>query len=190
MNSTPVILLAAAAATAEAQGLISGLAGQFHLEVKMLLAQIVNFGIVAAILWYFGFKKVTATLVERQERIAQGLQYAEDMKAKLAEAEAQHAETLKEAQQQAQGIVAEAREAAKALLERETKEAAAKAQEALRKAQEAMDLERQRMLTEVREEVARLVVLTSARVLNRELSEQERSRFSDSAAQEIAASDN
>ena len=48
-----------------------------------------------------------------------------------------------------------------------------------------MALERQRVLNDAREEIASLVVLTASKVLQRELGDDEKSRFSESAAKEI-----
>jgi F-type H+-transporting ATPase subunit b len=180
-------LAVSAPAGGEEAGQVARLAQQFGVDGRILFAQIVNFCVVAFLLWRFAFKPVLSTIEERQQKIAEGLQHAEDMAVKLAETEARQVETLKQAQQDAQKIIAEAREAAKALLTRQTQEAAAQVEETLRKAREATELERERMIAEVRDEVAQLVVLTSAKVLDRELSDVERTRYSDTAAREMAS---
>lgn len=112
------------------------------------------------------------------------------MKVQLAKAEQERAETIKKATLDAQRILAEARDRAKDLLDRKTNEAAAKAESIIHKAHEAIDVERNKMLSEVRQEVARLVVATSGKVLSRELSDQERSRFGEVAARELAQQNN
>lgn len=172
---------------AESEGIISSLAGQFGVSLPTLIAQMVNFVIVAFALYYFAVKPVAATLDERQQKIAEGLQYAEEMKTQLSEAERERNETIKQAAVQAQVILSESREQAKELIEQKTQEAAAQAEGILRKAAEATELERQKMLSEVRQEVARLVVVTSGKVLERELSESEKSTYADSAAKELSS---
>ena len=67
-------------------------------------------------------------------------------------------------------------------------EATAHAEAIIRKAHEATELERQKMLSDVRHEVARLVVKTSSVVLDRDLSSDEKEQFSNSAASELAKS--
>ena len=54
----------------------------------------------------------------------------------------------------------------------------------------ATELERQKMLSEVRQEVARLVVATTGKVLSRDLSDSEKATFSEAAAKELASSQN
>ena len=181
----PVIAAEVAAEQGEHLGPISELAGQFGVNWKYLFAQIVNFCIVAFLLYKFAFKPVLSSIDERQKKIADGLQYAEEMKHKLADAEKQHKETLKEAQQNAQKIIAEARDTSKEIIDRQTQEAVVQAEDVLKKAQESVELEHTKMLSEVRSEIARLVVQTTAKVLRKDLSEEEKSNYSDSAAKEL-----
>jgi len=152
------------------------------------LAQVINFSIVALLLYKFAIKPIGATLDERQKKISDGLQYAEEMKTQLAEAERERAEKVKAAAQEAQRILSESREQSKQMIEAKTQEAAAQAEAIIRKASEATELERQKMLSDVRQEVARLVVATSSKVLSKELSDADKQSFSDSAAKELAAS--
>ncbi|MDQ8208791.1 F0F1 ATP synthase subunit B [Coraliomargarita sp. SDUM461003] len=159
---------------------------KFGVSLPTLIAQMVNFVIVAFVLYKFAVKPIAATLDERQQKIADGLQYAEEMKTQLAEAERERAEKVKQAAIDAQAILTEAREQSKEMIESKTQEAAAQAEAMIRKASEATELERQKMLSDVRQEVARLVVATSSKVLSRDLSDAEKQTFSDSAAKELA----
>ncbi len=169
-------------------GKLEAITGKFGVTWPTLIAQMVNFSLVAAALYFLAVKPVAKTLDERQQKIADGLQYAEEMKTQLAEAERERAEKVKEAAQEAQRILSEAREQSKEMIEQKTQEAAAQAEAIIRKASEATELERQKMLSDVRQEVARLVVATSAKVLARELSEADKQAYADSAAKELAGS--
>ncbi len=159
---------------------------KFGVSLPTLVAQMVNFCLVALALYYFAVKPVTKTLDERQQKISDGLQYAEEMKVQLAEAERERAAKVKEAAEEAHRILSEAREQSKELIEKKTHEAAAQAEAMIRKGSEATERERQKMLSDVRQEVARLVVMTSAKVLSRDLSDTEKQTFADSATQELA----
>lgn len=171
-------------------GVISELAGQFKVTWATLFAQVVNFCVVAGVLYIFAIKPIAATLDDRQQKIADGLQYAEEMKNQLAEAERERAEKMKQTAIDAQALLAEAREQSKEMIEKKTQEAAAQAEAIIRKASEATELERQKMISDVRQEVARLVVATSAKVLSRDLSDVEKSTFSETAAKELASAGN
>lgn len=161
---------------------------KFDVTWPTLIAQMINFILVAFILYRFAVKPVMATLDERQQKIAEGLQYAEEMKDQLAATERERALKVQEAVVEAQRILGETRDQAKEMIEAKTQEAAAQAEAIIRKASEATELERQKMLSEVRQEVARLVVETSAKVLTRELSADEKASYSNAAAKELAES--
>lgn len=181
-----LLYLAATEASAGGESGFVALAKSFGLDGRILFFQVLNFGVVAFVLYRFAFKPILATIDQRQKEIADGLQFAEDAKTKLAESEKAHAETLQKAQQEAQAIAATARENAKAFEEKQTQEASAKAEEIISKAREAIELEKTKMLTEVREEVTRLVVETSSKVLGKELTDDDKSKFSKSAAEELS----
>ena len=186
---TAIYTLAVTAAEAEVAsgGTVTEIVKKFGIDWQIMVAQIVNFCIVALILWQFAFKRVLATVEDRQKKIADGLQYAEEMKYQLAEAEKQKAATLKKASQEASKILEMAQRQAKNLLEKETAQTALKVENMLRKAQEAIDAEREHMRTEVRKEMTDLVVKTTTAVLSKQLSSDEKAAFSETAAQELAA---
>ena len=178
---------AEAAAHGEAATGITKITQDFGISVPFILAQIVNFSVVAFILWKFAFKPVVATLDERQKKIADGLKYADDMKAKLEATQQETAAILKKASVEASRIIDEARKSAKDYLDRQTQEATAKANDVLVKAQQAVELEHKKMLADARSEIARLVVVTTERVLAKKLSEADRAAYNDSATRELSS---
>jgi F-type H+-transporting ATPase subunit b len=107
------------------------------------------------------------------------------MKAKLDAAQQESVASAKRAQVEAARIIDEAGEAAKDFLDKQTQEASAKVSEILVKAQQTIELEKKKMLAEARTEIARLVVATTQKVLSRELSDSDRSRYNESAAREL-----
>lgn len=164
---------------------ISKITHDFGISWPFILAQIINFSVVAFILWKFAFKPVLATLDERQQKIASGLKYAEEMQAKLAATQQESAAIIKQSQVEAARIIDEARRAAKEYLDKQTQEASTKANDLLLKAQQAIELEHKKMLSDARSEIARLVVATTERVLAQRLSDAERAAYNNAAAREL-----
>ena len=164
---------------------ITKIANDFGLSVPFFLAQVVNFCVVAFILWRFAFKPVLATLDERQQKIADGLKYTEEMKAKLEATQQETAAILKQASVDASHLVDEARKSAKDYLEKQTHETAAKINDMLVKSREAVELEHKKMLADARVEIARLVVVTTERVLSKRLSDADRAAYNDAASREL-----
>ncbi|HEY9155510.1 MAG TPA: F0F1 ATP synthase subunit B [Opitutaceae bacterium] len=180
----------AVAAAPSAGGLsetVTKIAGDFGVTVPAVLAQVVNFSIVAAILWFAAFKPVMASIQERQEKIQAGLKYAEDMKAQLAAAQQESAVVIKNAHAEASRLIEESRRTAKEVVEKSQKEATDRANELIQKAQQAIELEHRKMLAETRSEIARLVVATTERVLSKRLSETDRAAYNEAAARELTS---
>jgi F-type H+-transporting ATPase subunit b len=158
---------------------------RFGVEPAFLVMQVISFSILAYVLYRFMIKPVVATVDERNQKIESGLKYAEEMKAKLEQAQQESTAIAKTAQLEAARLIDEARKAAKDFSDREQKAAAERANDLIAKAQQAIELEKKKMLADARGEIARLVVATTRRVLDKELSEAERSRYNESAAREL-----
>ena len=164
---------------------ITKLFSDFGITWPFFVAQVINFSIVAFLLWWFAFKPVLANIEARQKAIDSGLKYAAEMKAKLAATQAETMQVLQKAHAEAATIVEDARRTVKEYTDREHQIAAERASDLLVKTPRAIELEHKKMLEETRGEVARLVVATTQRVLAKELSDFERARFNEAAAREL-----
>jgi F-type H+-transporting ATPase subunit b len=162
-------------------------AGQFGLDWPHFIAQCVSFIIVAVVLHKFAYKPVLAVLEERRKKIADGLASAETMRQELAKAQAKAEEIINQAGAQAGRMIEEARAAAAKVQESETQKAVAAANDIVVKARQAMEAEHARMLTELRREVGRLVVATTAKVTGKVLSGDDQQRLTEEANRQLAA---
>lgn len=152
-----------------------------------LIAQTVNFGIVLFVLWKFAYKPVLAVLAQRREKIAAGIANADKIKQELAATEASRREILDRASVEATKFIEEARVAAAKVLEQETQKAIATASDIIAKARQANDTELARMKTELRREVGRLVVSTTAKVTGKILTPDDQHRLSEETTRQLAA---
>jgi len=159
----------------------------FGFDVWIFLSQVISFVIVALVLRQFAYKPILKVLEERRQRIAEGLLNAEKIKQQLAEAEQRHAEILTKANAQAQKMIDEARESAAHVAERKQQEAVAAAEQIMAKAREASAIEHERTMTELKRELGRLVVNTTAKVTGKVLTTEDQKRLQDEAARQIAS---
>jgi F-type H+-transporting ATPase subunit b len=183
MNS--FVLLAAADPAGE--GPFGQVVRTFGLNWTMFLSQVIAFSIVALVLKKFAYRPVLQMLEDRRQRIAEGLANAEKIKAELAKTEAAHQAVLVQAEGQAVKMIEEARAAAARVLEQETQKAIATANQIVTKAREASEAELARMKLELRREVGRLVVETTAKVTNKILTVEDRQRLAEETNRELAA---
>ncbi len=178
------ILAASTEAAAPASG-AAELIHRFGIQPGYVAMQFVSFAILAFVLYRFAIKPTLATMDERNKQIEAGLKNAEATAAKLQEANVQAAAQLKAAQVEANKIVDEARKAAKELSDRETAAATERANALLKKANEAAELERKKIMAEAQQEIARLVVATTERVLAKKLTDADRASYNEAAAREL-----
>lgn len=166
---------------------VSGIARTFGVDTAHLVSQIISFGIVCFLLYFFAYKRVLAMLEERRQRIAEGLANADKIKKELAQTEAQRHEVLSQANQQATKLIEEARAAAARVQEQETQKAIAAAEQIITKAREAAAADHARMLAELKREVGRLVVQTTATVTGKVLTTDDQRRLSEETARQLAS---
>jgi F-type H+-transporting ATPase subunit b len=166
----------------------AGIIDKFGVDLPLLIAQAVNFLVVAFLIWKFAFKKILSTIKEREKKIADSLKNADRIKLELEETEKKQQETLKEASLEAKNTVALAEEKAKSYIESQKEDARKQAEEIISKARSAMELERERVLNDAKDEIASLVLLATSKVLQRELKEDEKAKFAERAAKEISFS--
>lgn len=174
-------------AAAEAHGDAgAGLLEQFGVNWQNLLAQIFVFLAVFYILKRFAFGPILAQLEERRERIREQQENAEKIRRELAEAEETRKRLVADANDRATKIVSEAEGTAAALAERRTQEAVAQAEALVTKAQQAAVRDREQMMSELKREVGRLVVQTTAKVAGKVLTQEDQKRLQEEAAREMA----
>jgi F-type H+-transporting ATPase subunit b len=163
------------------------MAKTFGVDWPHLLAQMLSFGIVCILLQRFAYKPVLAMLEERRQRIAEGVAKADRIKAELDRIEGKRQEILDQANVQATQIIEEARAEASRFRQEETQKAIAAAEQILQKAREAAQSEHDHMLVELKREVGRLVVQTTAAVTGKTLTSEDQQRLAEATAEQLAS---
>jgi len=170
-----------------AAGGVTEITQQFGLNLSHFIAQVLSFSLVAFLLHRFAYRPILQVLEERKQRIAEGLANAEKIKAELARTEAARQEVMQLANQKANQMIAEARAAAARVQELETQKAIATSEQILAKAREAAAMDHARMMTELKHEIGRLVVETTAQVTGKILTPQDQQRLIEETAKQLAA---
>ena len=159
----------------------------FGFNKALFASQVISFLIVAFLLHRFAYKPILRVLEERRQRIAESLANAEKIKQELAKTEAARKQLLEQAGTQASKLIEEARAAAAQVQEKETQKAIAAAEQIIAKARQAAEADHARMLAELRREVGRLVVQTTAKVTGKVLTTEDQQRLAEETNKELAA---
>ena len=172
-------------AAAEGGGQVEEIAKTFGVDWPHLIAQMISFGIVCLILQRYAYKPVLKTLELRRRQIAESVANTEKIKAELAQTEVHRQEMMTQAGTQANKLIEEARSAAGRVGEQETQKAITAAEQIIAKAREAADQDYARMLADLKRDVGRLVVQTTAAVAGKVLTPEDHRRLEDETARQL-----
>jgi len=179
-------ILAADTPAVEGEGnVVERIVETFHISWPFFIAQCISFLIVAFLLKKFAFGPVQAMLEQRRNRIAEGEEKLKRIERQLAESEKTTAEAIEKANQEAQRLIAEARESADALSESKAQEAVSQAQQIIAKAEAAARAEREQIAAELKKEFGRLVTATTAQVTGKVLTAEDQSRINQEALAKV-----
>ena len=163
------------------------IAQQFGVDWWKFLSQCISFSIVAFILYKYAYNPILNVLEERRQKIEEGLRNAEETKVQLASAQHKATEILAKAGTDAQKIIDDAKTSAKVIVDRETARASSEAEQIIAKARETTVREHEKMLSDLKREVARLVLNTTSKVTGKVLNDEDQKRLSEEATKELAA---
>jgi F-type H+-transporting ATPase subunit b len=139
----------------------------FGIDWRLLILQMINFGILVGALWFFLYKPVLAMLKKREEMIAKGVSDAEAAEKTRTQIEESKGEILKGAEVEAQEVVASAKQYGneeKSKILKDAEERAAKvAQDAELRAKEVATKARK----DSEKEIAKLSILAAEKVLEK-----------------------
>ena len=175
------------AASGGAADIIRETAETFGWNWKLFLSQVISFCIVAFLLRRFAYRPILAVLEERRRKIEEGQLNAEKIRKELAEAEKRYQEIVAKGNADAQKMIDEARNSAAHLSERKQQEAVVAAEQIMAKAREASAIEHERTMMQLKRELGRLVVDTTAKVTGKVLTSDDQRRLQDEATRTLSA---
>jgi F-type H+-transporting ATPase subunit b len=157
------------------------------IDWKALVMQTISFAVVFFVLWRFAYRPIFTVLQARRDKIADSLANAEKIKADVVKTEAERQKILADAGEKADKLIDEARAAAARVRADETQKAVAAAEQIMTKAREAAAQDHDRMLAELKREVGRLVVQTTATVTGKILTPEDQKRLAEETGKQLAA---
>lgn len=141
----------------------------FHIDWKLIIAQLVNFAIVLFVLYKFAYGPILKMMNERSDKIEKGLKDAEGAQKKLAEIAEKEKEVLVEARKQAQEIVAKAEAVAIKSKDEIIADSKVQATKILEDAAKKIEQEKNQMLVEVKTQVAELVIAATGKIIDEKM---------------------
>ena len=137
----------------------------FGIDARLIIIQIVNFGLLMAALGYFLYKPVLNLLREREEKIAQGLLDAEAAAQAKTEAGSEKQAIVAAAHSEAEAVNQRAKEAAVKQAEVIVGEAQNKAAAVVAEAEAKREFIKEQARKESEREIAELAVLATEKLM-------------------------
>jgi len=159
----------------------------FHLDWKLFLAQVVNFTIVVIVLWRFAFKPLAKNLAERTKTIEKSLKQAKEIAEQREKMLKLREQAVLEAQIEAKKVIDETSNKMKEYEDQIKVKTQNQAEVILTKAKADIQEEKGKMLSDVRQEAADLVVMALEKVLQEKVSADLDKKLAEKAIDSIAA---
>lgn len=162
-----------------------GLLGLFGLNIKLFIAQLINFAVVCFIMWRWVYKPLTKRLAERSQTIEDSINTAEKIKQDKDSFGVWRKNEMEKTRQEAGNLIAEAKIEAEALktrlLEKTKHEQDTIVQKSLEELQQAKEI----MVVEAKSQIASIIVSATEKILKEKMSSAKDKHLIESAIKEI-----
>lgn len=155
------------------------------IDLKLLLAQIVNFTILFVVLSKFLYKPITKMLDDREKKIGKGLKDSEEAAECLGEAKSEADKIKDKAYKEADKIIVEAKKEADEKAVALVKKANDQADKILKNANEEASLAKERALKEAKKELSNVVVMALDKIVGEELDNSAKEKLTAQAIKEL-----
>lgn len=157
----------------------SGGIGTLGINLKIFIAQLINFTVVLLVLWKWVYAPIVKLLDERQEKITKGVRQAEEIEKRILALEKEQQEIIAKAKSEATQVLEIARidaeERKKILLEKTKGEI----KDVISQGKLQLQREKEQMIRESREEIALIAVEASRRILSEAIDEKKSQKLAE-----------
>ncbi len=161
--------------------------GELGIDISLIVAQAVNFLILLALLYFFGFKRILKMLDERSQKIRDSVEQADQVKAEAARAEEENRKKLEAAGKEGQEAISRAMRAGEEARQRAQEGAKAEAADLIEKARQEIDRERNAVIGELRKVFADLTIVAAEKVIEKSLDKKSHRELIDKVLEESEA---
>jgi F-type H+-transporting ATPase subunit b len=149
------------------------------INLPLLVAFVINFAILFALLSIVLYKPVLKILDERQAKIKESLEQAEQIKEEAARSDEQIKANLEAVHKEGQALIAQAAQIGERLTEEAKEKARQQAESLIAKAHAEIGRERDKAIDELRKEFVDIAILAAEKVINETLDREKHRKLID-----------
>jgi len=154
------------------------------INLPLLIAFVVNFVILFALLSIVAYKPILKKLEERQAKIKESMDQAEKIRQETARSEEEIKAHLEKARKEGQNVIAQATQIGEKLKEEAKQGARQEAESLIDKARGEIQIERDKSMEELRAEFADIAILAAEKVINETLDKKKHKKIIDEVLKE------
>lgn len=139
-------------------------------EIGLIVWTTLSFLLLLFVLAKFAWKPILGAIKKREETINDSLATAERVKAEMAQLKSENEALMAKAREERAQMLKEARDTKDRIINEAKEQAKAEANKIVAEAQQAIQAQKMAALTDVKNQVGKLVIEVSEKVLRRELS--------------------
>ncbi len=143
----------------------------FHLDWKLLIAQVINLGVVVFVLWFIVFKPLAKKITQRNKEIEKGLENAKQSQALLDKSKQECLDIVKTAREKVKEIFAETEKNAQKEKEKILLIAKEESEKISKTTKQNLLEEKEKVIKDAQKELANLVVLAIEKILGKSAKE-------------------
>lgn len=149
----------------------SGVLGSLGINGTLFVSQLINFALVAAILWFLILKPLTKKMTERQKMIDDSIDNAKKIQENLAKSEKEYQNRIDQAKVEANKLMEKTMTEAEAAAEEAKTTAKKEIEQLVVQARKSIKNEKEIMKNEIKEEAASFVILALQKILGEKMDE-------------------
>lgn len=177
--SEEVHLVAEAAQEVAHTAQASGGLGTLGINLKIFIAQLVNFAVVLLVLWKWAYSPIVDLLDKRAKKVEESVKQAEEIEKRVSEIESEQHEIISKAKSESAAILDGAREDAEkrkvVLLEKAKEEVAG----VVAKGKEQLQAEKSQMIRDAKEEIIQIAVAATEKILKESVDKEKSKKLAD-----------
>lgn len=158
----------------------TGALGTLGINLKIFIAQLINFGIVLLVLWKWAYKPVVKLLEERQEKIEKGVKQATQIEQRLIDLEKEQQTIIATAKKEGAALLDKTRvqvdERKKILLEKTKGEV----KTVIAQGKMQLQAQKEQMILEARQEIAQIAIEATRKILSESVDEKKAQKLAES----------
>lgn len=166
---------------------MESLFSELGINWKLLVTQIVNFGILVGILRWLLYKPLLDLLEKRRKKLEEDETRSKAIEAKFETAKAEEELMLKDARQKGQKLLLDAENSAKSLRDTLVRQAQSEAQSVITAGKRALDEDRVKLHQEIRKEIGSVVAVAIEQSLGDVLDKKVQEKLQGDAVEKIKA---